>query len=83
MLEAIRVVNPGIRFYQASSSEMFGMVEESPRATTRFIQEAVRRRETVWSLITVNARESSGYTRVQACCSITNPRRGMNSFQRE
>src|SRR6266852_9664766 len=30
MIEAIRVVNPAIRFYQASSSEMFGMVEESP-----------------------------------------------------
>src|SRR6202140_4703724 len=28
ILEAIRVVNPGIRFYQASSSEMFGMVRE-------------------------------------------------------
>src|SRR5467141_4248971 len=31
MLEVIRVVNPAIRFYQASSSEMFGMTEESPQ----------------------------------------------------
>src|SRR5438105_4283091 len=31
MLEAIRVVNSAIRFYQASSSEMFGMVEQSPQ----------------------------------------------------
>ena len=31
MLEAIRVVNPRLRFYQASSSEMFGMVRESPQ----------------------------------------------------
>jgi GDPmannose 4,6-dehydratase len=31
MLEAIRVVNPRIRLYQASSSEMFGMVRESPQ----------------------------------------------------
>src|SRR3984885_8734607 len=31
ILEAIRVVNPGVRFYQASSSEMFGMVDESPQ----------------------------------------------------
>ena len=29
MLEAIRLVNPRIRFYQASSSEMFGMVRKS------------------------------------------------------
>src|SRR5439155_15655035 len=31
MLEAVRVVNPKARFYQASSSEMFGMVRESPQ----------------------------------------------------
>ena len=31
MLEAIRQVNPGIRFYQASSSEMFGKVRETPQ----------------------------------------------------
>src|SRR5271154_522026 len=37
VIEAIRVVNPAIRFYQASSSEMFGMVEESPQSEiTRF-----------------------------------------------
>ena len=37
MLEAIRFVNPGIRFYQASSSEMFGKVVEVPqRETTPF-----------------------------------------------
>jgi GDPmannose 4,6-dehydratase len=31
MLEAVRAVNPRIRFYQASSSEMFGMVKEIPQ----------------------------------------------------
>ena len=31
MLEAIRFVDPGIRFYQASSSEMFGKVVEEPQ----------------------------------------------------
>src|SRR5690242_17740795 len=31
MLEAIRTVDPGIRFYQASSSEMFGKVREIPQ----------------------------------------------------
>lgn len=32
LLEAIRIVNPGIRFYQASSSEMFGKVRETPQS---------------------------------------------------
>ena len=31
LLEAIRVVNPKVRFYQASSSEMFGLVQETPQ----------------------------------------------------
>ncbi len=31
LLEAIRIVNPAIRFYQASSSEMFGKVQETPQ----------------------------------------------------
>src|SRR5262249_10571329 len=31
MLEAIRLVNPRIRFYQASSSEMFGATRTSPQ----------------------------------------------------
>jgi GDPmannose 4,6-dehydratase len=31
MLEAIRLVDPSIRFYQASSSEMFGKVQEEPQ----------------------------------------------------
>jgi GDPmannose 4,6-dehydratase len=31
LLEAIRIVNPATRFYQASTSEMFGMVQEVPQ----------------------------------------------------
>jgi len=31
MQEAIRLVDPGIRFYQASSTEMFGKVRETPQ----------------------------------------------------
>ena len=31
MLEAIRIVNPQARFYQASTSEMFGLVQEIPQ----------------------------------------------------
>lgn len=34
MLEAIRMVNPQIRFYQASTSEMFGLVQEIPQKET-------------------------------------------------
>src|SRR5262249_56373775 len=37
LLDAIRIVDPEIRFYQASSSEMFGKVVEVPqRETTPF-----------------------------------------------
>ncbi len=32
MLEAVRIVNPAIRFYQASSSEMFGKVQQVPQS---------------------------------------------------
>src|ERR1700733_14024244 len=62
ILEAIRVVNPSLRFYQASSSEMFGMVEESPQTElTRFYPRSpygVAKLYGHW--ITVNARESYG-----------------------
>ncbi len=34
VLEAIRLVDPAIRFYQASSSEMFGKVRETPQNET-------------------------------------------------
>ena len=75
MFEAIRVVNPAIRFYQASSSEMFGMVEESPQSeTTRFYPRSpygVAKLYGHW--ITVNARESYGLLcYVLEFCSITN-----------
>lgn len=34
LLEAIRIVNPKVRFYQASTSEMFGKVQEIPQVET-------------------------------------------------
>ena len=34
VLEAIRLINPEIRFYQASTSEMFGLVQETPQSET-------------------------------------------------
>ena len=86
MIEAIRVVNPAIRFYQASSSEMFGMVESSPQTeTTRFYPRSpygVAKLYGHW--ITVNARESYG---LFACSGILfnheSPRRGIEFVTRK
>lgn len=62
LLEAIRTVNPGIRFYQASTSEMFGKVQEVPqRETTPFHPRSpygVAKLYAHW--ITLNYRESYG-----------------------
>jgi len=85
LLEAIRVVNPRIRFYQASSSEMFGMVEESPQnESTRFYPRSpygVAKLYGHW--ITVNARESYD---LFACSGILfnheSPRRGVEFVTR-
>jgi GDPmannose 4,6-dehydratase len=60
MLDAIRAVNPEIRFYQASSSEMFGKVQEVPqRETTPFYPRSPYGVAKVYGhWITVNYRES-------------------------
>jgi GDPmannose 4,6-dehydratase len=62
MLEAIRTVNPKIRFYQASTSEMFGKVQAIPQTeTTPFYPRSpygVAKLYAHW--ITVNYRESYG-----------------------
>jgi GDPmannose 4,6-dehydratase len=86
LLEAVRVVNPGIRFYQASSSEMFGMVEESPQdEKTRFYPRSpygVAKLYGHW--MTVNPRESYG---LFACSGILfnheSPRRGIEFVTRK
>jgi GDPmannose 4,6-dehydratase len=69
LLEAIRTVNPKIRFYQASSSEMFGMATEVPqRETTRFYPRSPYAVSKVFAHhSTVNYRESYG---MFACCGI-------------
>ena len=60
MLEAIRAVDPAIKFYQASSSEMFGQVQEWPqKETTPFYPRSpygVAKLYAHW--ITINYRES-------------------------
>ncbi len=60
LLDAIRFVNPNIRFYQASSSEMFGKVVEVPqRETTPFYPRSPYGVAKVYGhWITVNYRES-------------------------
>jgi GDPmannose 4,6-dehydratase len=60
LLDAIRLVDPGIRFYQASSSEMFGKVHEVPqRETTPFHPRSPYGVAKVYGhWITVNYRES-------------------------
>src|ERR1700730_3502515 len=61
VLEAIRLLDPkGIRFYQASSSEMFGKVQETPqRETTPFYPRSPYGVAKVYGhFITVNYRES-------------------------
>src|SRR5579864_1633248 len=86
VLEAVRVVNPRIRFYQASSSEMFGAVKESPQSeATRFHPRSpygVAKLYGHW--ITVNYRESYG---IFACSGILfnheSPRRGLEFVTRK
>jgi GDPmannose 4,6-dehydratase len=86
LLEAVRVVNPRIRFYQASSSEMFGAVEESPQnERTRLHPRSpygVAKLYGHW--ITVNYRESYG---IFACSGILfnheSPRRGLEFVTRK
>ena len=69
MLEAIRTVKPEARFYQASTSEMFGLVQEMPqRETTPFYPRSpygVAKLYGHW--ITKNYRESYG---MYACSGI-------------
>jgi GDPmannose 4,6-dehydratase len=86
MIEAIRVVNPAIRFYQASSSEMFGMVEETPQnEKTRFYPRSpygVAKLYGHW--ITVNARESYGMFAVSGILfNHESPRRGVEFVTRK
>ncbi|MFH2107494.1 MAG: GDP-mannose 4,6-dehydratase [Chrysiogenia bacterium] len=86
MLEAIRAVNPRIRFYQASSSEMFGMVTEIPQTElTSFHPRSPYGVAKVYGhWITVNYRES--YNIFGASGILFNhesPRRGIEFVTRK
>jgi GDPmannose 4,6-dehydratase len=86
VLEAIRHVDPSIRVYQASSSEMFGKVREVPqKETTPFHPRSPYGVSKVFGhYITVNYRESYG---LFACSGILfnheSPRRGLEFVTRK
>jgi GDPmannose 4,6-dehydratase len=86
MLEAIRSVNDKIKFYQASSSEMFGKVRDTPQTErTAFHPRSPYGVAKVYGhYITVNYRESYG---MFACSGILfnheSPRRGMEFVTRK
>lgn len=86
VLDAIRIVNPKIRFYQASSSEMFGKVVEVPqKETTPFYPRSPYGVAKVYGhWITVNYRESYN---LHASSGILfnheSPRRGLEFVTRK
>lgn len=86
MLDAVRLVDPDIRFYQASSSEMFGKVVEVPqKETTPFYPRSPYGVAKVYGhWITVNYRESYN---MFACSGILfnheSPRRGLEFVTRK
>ena len=86
LLEAIRQVEPGIRFYQASSSEMFGRVREVPQTekTPFHPRSPYGVAKAYGHYITVNYRESYG---MYACSGILfnheSPRRGLEFVTRK
>ena len=86
MLEALRTVNPAIRFYQASSSEMFGKVREVPqKESTPFYPRSPYGVAKVYGhWITVNYRESYDlYTCSGILFNHESPRRGMEFVTRK
>ncbi|HVE93925.1 MAG TPA: GDP-mannose 4,6-dehydratase [Acidimicrobiales bacterium] len=86
LLDAIRTVDPEVRFYQASSSEMFGKVRETPQTeTTPFHPRSPYGVAKVYGhWITVNYRESYG---LHASSGILfnheSPRRGLEFVTRK
>jgi len=86
LLEAIRQVDPGIRFYQASSSEMFGKVRETPQneLTPFYPRSPYGVAKAYGHYLTVNYRESYG---LFACSGILfnheSPRRGLEFVTRK
>lgn len=79
LLDAVRLVDPGIRFYQASTSEMFGKVQAVPQSeSTPFYPRSPYGVAKVYGhWITVNYRESYNMFAVSGICfNHESPRRG-------
>ncbi len=86
LLDAIRLARPDARFYQASSSEMFGKVRETPqRETTPFHPRSPYGVAKVYGhYITVNYRESYGMFAVSGILfNHESPRRGLEFVTRK
>jgi GDPmannose 4,6-dehydratase len=86
MLEAIRAVNPKVKFYQASSSEMFGKVKSIPQnEETSFHPRSPYGVAKVYGhWITVNYRESYGlFTTSGILFNHESPRRGIEFVTRK
>ncbi len=86
LLDAVRAVNPAIRYYQASSSEMFGKVREVPQSeTTPFYPRSPYGVAKVYGhWITVNYRESYDlFTCSGILFNHESPRRGMEFVTRK
>src|SRR5687767_6437047 len=86
ILEAVRLVHPAARFYQASSSEMFGKAVETPqRETTPFYPRSPYGVAKVYGhWITVNYRESYDLYAVSGILfNHESPRRGMEFVTRK
>jgi len=86
MLEAVRAVDPAIRFYQASSSEMFGKAEEVPQTerTPFHPRSPYGVAKAYGHFITVNYRESYGLFAVSGILfNHESPRRGVEFVTRK
>jgi GDPmannose 4,6-dehydratase len=86
MLEAIRQVDPSVRFYQASSSEMFGKVREVPQTeTTPFHPRSPYGVAKAYGhFLTVNYRESYGMHALSGILfNHESPRRGLEFVSRK
>ncbi len=86
MLEAVRTIDPSIRFYQASSSEMFGKVRETPQnELTPFYPRSPYGVAKVYGhFITVNYRESYDLFSVSGILfNHESPRRGLEFVTRK
>ena len=86
MLEAVKIVDKKIRFYQASSSEMFGDVTEVPQTeTTRFRPRSPYGVAKVYAYyVTVNYRESYGIFAANGILfNHGSPRRGKEFLERK